>query len=75
VIDTIDPGRAMQTGKWSDIGRFKVPSLRGLESRSPYFHDGSAQEVEEVVRFYDQRFRMALTPQELADRSAFLRAL
>jgi hypothetical protein len=31
--------------------------------------------VAEVVRFYDTRFRMGLTPQELADLVAFLRAL
>ena len=34
-VATTDPGAAMQTGKWKDIGRVKVPSLRGIESRSP----------------------------------------
>jgi cytochrome c peroxidase len=29
-IDTTDPGRAMITGQWSDVNKFKVPGLRGL---------------------------------------------
>jgi cytochrome c peroxidase len=75
VIETTDPGSALQTGKWQDIGRFKVPGLRGLAARAPYFHNGSAPDLEAVVRFYDNRFRMRLTPQEAADLTAFLRAL
>jgi hypothetical protein len=74
-VQTTDPGRALITGKWEDIARFKVPNLRGLDARPPYFHDGSAQSVADVVRFYDTRFRMGLTPQEAADLTAFLRAL
>ncbi|HEX7647159.1 MAG TPA: cytochrome C [Noviherbaspirillum sp.] len=74
-VQTTDPGRALISGKWTDIGRFKVPNLRGLDARPPYFHDGSARSVADVVRFYDTRFRMGLTPQEAADLTAFLRAL
>ena len=74
-VDTSDPGRALATGKWEDIGRFKVPNLRGLDARPPYFHDGSARTAADVVRFYDTRFRMGLTQQEIADLAAFLRAL
>ncbi|MCG2585708.1 cytochrome c peroxidase [Massilia sp. TS11] len=75
VVEVSDPGAAMQSGRWRDIGKMKTPSLRGLEARSPYFHDGSATSVEAVVRFYDRRFRIGLTPQEVADLSAFLKAL
>ena len=72
---TTDPGRALITGKWSDIGRFKGPTLRSLASRAPYFHNGSAASVEAVVDFYDQRFAIGLTAAEKADLAAFLRAL
>lgn len=75
IIETTDPGNAMVTGKWKDIGRFKVPNLRGMQLRAPYFHNGSARDLGEVVRFYDQRFRMGLTPQEVDDLTAFLQAL
>ena len=74
-VETTDPGSAMGSGKWSDIGKFKTPQLRGAAARAPYFHDGSARDLEAVVRFYDRRFRMGLTLQESADLAAFLKAL
>ena len=74
-VTTTDPGRAMITGKWSDIGKFKGPILRGLAARAPYFHNGSAATLEEAVEFYDTRFNIGLTAQEKADLVAFLRAL
>jgi cytochrome c peroxidase len=65
----------MVTGKWADIGKFKGPVLRGLAARAPYFHNGSAATLEEVVDFYESRFNLQLTAQERADLLAFLRAL
>ncbi len=75
VRQTTDPGRAMITGKWKDVGRFKGPVLRGLASRAPYFHNGFAAGLADVVNFYDNRFGMALTASEKADLVAFLSAL
>ena len=70
-----DPGRAMISGKWIDIGKFKGPILRGLAARAPYFHDGSADTLDAVVDFYNSRFNMHLTSQEHSDLVAFLRTL
>lgn len=72
---TTDPGRALITGRWIDVGRFKIPTLRGLAPRAPYFHNGMAATLEDVVSFYDVRFNMGLTAQDRADLAAFLRAL
>ena len=74
-VRTTDPGRALITGRWRDINRFKGPILRGLAARAPYFHNGSAATLAEVVEFYDTRFNMGLTAQEKADLIAFLRSL
>lgn len=74
-VRTTDPGRAMITGRWSDISRFKGPVLRGLAARAPYFHNGLAATLEQAVDFYDTRFNLGLTPQEKADLVAFLRSL
>jgi len=74
-VQTTDPGRAMVTGKWNDIGKFKGPVLRALAARPPYFHDGSAATLADVIRFYDTRFQARFTEQEKADLLAFLRAL
>jgi cytochrome c peroxidase len=70
-VQTSDPGAAMVTGKWNDIGKFKTPNLRGASARAPFFHDGSAPDMEAVVQFYDRRFRMGLNPQEQADLAAY----
>ena len=75
IVETTDPGRALITGKWRDVNRFTGPVLRGLAARAPYFHNGSAATLGEVVEFYDRRFRIALSAGEKADLVAFLRAL
>ena len=72
---TTDPGRALITGKWKDVGRLKGPILRGLPSRAPYFHNGSAGTLGDVVDFYNQRFSVGFTAQEKDDLVAFLRTL
>jgi cytochrome c peroxidase len=72
---TTDPGRALLTGKWEDVGKFKGPVLRGLASRAPYFHDGSAADLGAVLDFYDERFGIGFTDQERSDLIAFLNAL
>jgi hypothetical protein len=72
---TSDPGRALLTGKWRDIGKFKGPVLRGVAARAPYFHNGLAADLGELVDFYDTRFSIGLTEQEKADLIAFLAAL
>jgi hypothetical protein len=70
-----DPGRALITGKWKDVGRFKGPILRGLAGRAPYFHNGSAATLQEAVNFYDKRFHLELTEEQKEDLIAFLRTL
>jgi cytochrome c peroxidase len=70
-----DPGRALISGKWKDIGKFKGPVLRGLAARAPYFHNGSADSLDAVIEFYNDRFRMHLSTQEKRDLVAFLRTL
>ena len=72
---TTDPGRALITGKWKDIGKFKGPILRGLAARAPYFHNGSAGDLRAVIDFYKQRFGVGITDDEKADLVAFLSAL
>ena len=72
---TTDPGRALITGRWQDIGKVKTPVLRGLAARAPYFHNGSAKTLGEVVDFYNKRFHANFSPQQKADLIAFLNAL
>ena len=70
-----DPGRALISGKCADIGKVKGPILRGLAGRAPYFHNGSAATLLDVVNFYDQRFGIGFTDAQKADLVAFLQTL
>jgi cytochrome c peroxidase len=70
-----DPGRALISGKCADIGKVKGPILRGLAARAPYFHNGSAATLLDVVEFYNQRFNLGFTEQQKSDLVAFLEAL
>jgi cytochrome c peroxidase len=75
LVQTTDPGRALITGKWADVGKFKGPVLRGLAARPPYFHNGMAATLGDAVDFYDTRFNIGFTAQEKKDLVAFLNAL
>jgi cytochrome c peroxidase len=72
---TTDPGRAAVTGRWGDLDKFKTPSLRGLAARAPYFHNGSAATLEDVVIHYEVALNFQFTQQERTDLVAFLEAL
>jgi len=72
---TTDPGKALITGQCSDIGRGKGLVLRGLAARAPYFHNGAAANLSEVVNFYNNRFQMNLTAQQMRDLINFLQTL
>jgi hypothetical protein len=75
VIYTSDPGRALTTGKCADIGAITMGQFRGLAARAPYFSNGSAKTLMELVDYYDRRFDMRLTTQEKEDLVNFMRVL
>jgi hypothetical protein len=51
------------------------PFFAGLAARAPYFHNGSAANLNDVVTFYDKRFNVGFTDQEKVDLIAFLSSL
>ena len=72
---TSDPGKGLITGKCGDVDRIKGPILRGLAGRAPYFHNGAAASLEQLVNFYNIRFQMQLTEQQKKELVAFLNSL
>lgn len=81
-----DSGRARITLRSSDVGKFKVPSLRNCELTGPYMHDGSMATLEEVVEHYNSGGQPSptksnvvrprnMTAQEKTDLVNFLKAL
>ena len=74
-VRTTDPGRAMITGKWADMSKFKGPILHGLAGRAPYFHNGLANTLTDVVKFYDTQFHIGLDATQFVDLANFLATL
>lgn len=70
-----DAGLGNITGRWAHLGLFKTPTLRALAARAPYFHNGIAATLEDVVRHYEKHFEFVFTDAERADLVAFLNAL
>ena len=79
-------GRILVSYQILDLGSFRTPSLRNLALTAPYFHDGSARALADVVKFYNLGGRqninrewdlnsLALTEDEQRDLVAFLESL
>jgi hypothetical protein len=75
VIYTQDPGRALISGKCNDVGTIVMQQFRGLAAREPYFSNGSAKNVRELIDFYDRRYNVQYSEQEKVDLGNFLSAL
>jgi cytochrome c peroxidase len=84
--DNPDLGRYQQKKHPSNKGAFKTPGLRDIERSGPYFHDGSAKTLMEVVNHYDKGGEvrtnvstnikpLQLTQSEKEDLVAFMKAL
>jgi hypothetical protein len=67
----MDPAYALRT----TTKRYRTTPLRALSTHPPYFHDGSAQTLEDVVQHYDTILRLGLTPAQTQDLVEFLRSL
>jgi cytochrome c peroxidase len=76
-IETVspDPGRAAITGRLEDLNLFDTPSLRGVKHTAPYFHDNSANTLDDVIRHYNLHFQFQIGPLEREDLIAFLETL
>ena len=75
VIYTQDPGRALISGRCNDIGTIVMQQLRALSARAPYFSNGSAHSLRDVVDFYDRRYNIGYSELEKQDLANFLGAL
>lgn len=75
VVYTQDPGFALTTGRCIDIGKITIQQMRGLSARAPYFANGSAKTLREIVDFYDQRYNIHFTEQEKQDLTNLMEVL
>ncbi|HEX6939059.1 MAG TPA: c-type cytochrome [Longimicrobiales bacterium] len=56
-------------------GRYRTTPLRGLWQHPPYFHDGSAATLADVVAHYNDVLDLGLTEQQRADLVEYLKSL
>ena len=75
VIFTQDPGRALISGLCNDVGTIVMQQFRGLSARAPYFSNGSAATLRDLVDFYDRRYTIGFSDRERQDLVNFLGAL
>ncbi|MEP6946786.1 MAG: cytochrome c peroxidase [Acidobacteriota bacterium] len=80
-----DTGRFQVTGNNNNLGEFKTPSLRNVDLRGSFFHNGQFTTLEQVIAFYDrggdfngpnkapQIHPLGLSPQQQADLVTFLK--
>src|SRR4051812_13758384 len=54
---------------------YRTTPLRALWQHPPYFHDGSAATLEDVVDRYDSAKSLGLTPEQKADLVQYLKSL
>ncbi|MEP6690966.1 MAG: c-type cytochrome [Gemmatimonadaceae bacterium] len=54
---------------------YRTTPLRALWQHAPYFHDGSASTLTDVVEHYDRVRRLGLTPQQKRDLVEYLKSL
>lgn len=75
-VTEADYGRFNVTGRETDRFRFKVPSLRNVALTAPYFHDGSAETLEDAVRtMVKYQLGRPATDEEVSHIVAFLESL
>lgn len=59
----------------STTGKYRTTPLRALWQHSPYFHDGSAASLRDVVDHYNRVLRLRLNERKKTDLVEFLKSL
>ena len=84
---SVHPDQVVRANRVASLkGAFKTPTVREAANTAPYFHDGSARTLEELVDFYAKggivktnlsksMKELQLTKEESAQLVAFIHAL
>ena len=75
VVSEPEPNGAPSYASRSATKKYRTAPLHGVWQHPPYFHNGMAATLDDVIDFYNKRLNLALSAQEKADLGAFLRAL
>jgi mono/diheme cytochrome c family protein len=75
VVSEPEPNGAPSYASRSATKQYRTTPLRALWQHAPYFHNGSAATLEEVVQIYNTRKSLGLTAQEISDLAQYLKSL
>ena len=73
--DPAEVGTDAEYASRTATGNYRTTPLRGLWQHPPYFHDGSAPTLLDVVNHYDEHFRLHLSDRQKADLVEYLKSL
>jgi mono/diheme cytochrome c family protein/cytochrome c5 len=75
VVSEPEPGGAPSYASRSATKMYRTAPLRGLWQHAPYFHNGSAATLNDVVTTYNTRKSLGLTAAEIADLTEYLKSI
>jgi hypothetical protein len=70
-----ETGMTADEARRSATGMYRTTPLRGAWQHPPYFHDGSAATLLDVVNHYDQVLNLGLSEMQRSDLEQYLRSL
>jgi len=75
VVSEPEPNGAPSYASRSATKKYRSSPLRGVWQHPPYFHNGKAATLEDVVKTYNEREALGLSPDEVADLAHYLKSL
>jgi mono/diheme cytochrome c family protein/cytochrome c5 len=75
VVSEPEPGGAPSYASRSATKQYRTAPLRGLWQHAPYFHNGNAATLGDVVTTYNTRKSLGLNAAEIADLTEYLKSL
>jgi len=75
VVSEPEPEGAPSYASRSATKQYRTAPLRGLWQHPPYFHNGTAATLEDVVQIYNGRKSLGLTGAQMADLVQYLKSL
>jgi cytochrome c5 len=75
VVSEPEPPGVPSYASRSATKQYRTAPLHGLWQHAPYFHNGSAATLEDVVQRYDARLALGLTAGQAADLVQYLKSL
>jgi cytochrome c peroxidase len=73
--DADEIGMEPNEARRSKTGKYRTTPLHGVSTHPPFFHDGSAATLEDVVTHYDGVLKLGLSAAQQADLVEYLKSL